>query len=223
METVDIHANKSESNFPLSLDVCCGRSRESIPTICLICRLNKIRNMKNSESDCMLSDPLKPSPHAPTISFCWHSFMPLSPPRFPNPVAEAYHDSPCIEAKQDEKNHPWWWHNTKIQCLFARAQYLLVWVEQQIYFVMFSAAFPFWLEGNGKGGRGRWKDNTNVGRCLTFPIGSTTEKKKKRMKKAKRKNTFVMFMCSRFSFLFHSFRKDRKISFEGDEKKKRKQ
>lgn len=132
-----------------------------------------------------------------------YAFIPS--PRFPNPVAEAYHDSPCIEAKQDEKNHPWWWHNTKIQCLFARAQYLLVWVEQQIYFVMFSAAFPFWLEGNGKGGRGRWKDNTNVGRCLTFPIGSTTEKKKIEWKRQKGKILLWCLCVLDFPFFFILF------------------
>lgn len=49
-----------------------------------------------------------------------------------------YHDSPCIEGI-DGRNPPWWWHRTGLKCLFAEAQYLLVWLEQKIYFVMFSS------------------------------------------------------------------------------------
>lgn len=84
--------------------------------------------------------------------------------------------------KEKRKNHPWWWHNTKIQCLFARAQYLPVRVEQQIYFVMFCFSSL---------ARER-QHNTKVNPLQALPNPSRWQNK----------NTFVMFMCCRFSFFF---------------------
>lgn len=79
----------------------------------------------------MLSDPLSESRRA-FVSDIIPSM--LSTPASARRASTHHH----VSERKEERNHPWWWHNTKIQCLFARVQYLLVWVERQIYFVMFS-------------------------------------------------------------------------------------
>lgn len=91
----------------------------------------------------MLSDPLNETRREFVSA--------LIPSMLSTPATERAHITiRHVSERHEERNHPWWWHNTKIRCLFARAQYLLVWVERQIYFVMFS------LVENGA------KDNTKV-------------------------------------------------------------
>lgn len=102
--------------------------------------------------------------------------------------------------RNEERNHPWWWHNTKIQCLFARAQYLLVWVERQIYFVMFS------LVENGA------KDNTKVNPLQALCVFKVTHS--------------ISFGRNSLFFFFYFFRMDRENKLrerkENNKKTKRK-